>query len=238
MKIADALDMAEGYIRAQPSTNAMMVAFRGLDTVAIVELTAAGRGDLVYVAHLMAGGYGADVLAFVTDTYTTTHRVNPLTGREWEANDMDTLAREHDGIAKGWVSDAMMAHVINRAGDQAVTSMPYRIVDGEHVWGEVSRLLPDDEGRTVGGALSEGFADAMGAPQLAVVLERMRGSSTSEAVLAAGGDPETTRAVLDCGVTRHLMEADCVQAVAMPVKGDGPRTDVVREFMDHLARQS
>lgn len=98
------------------------------------------------VAQLAADGYGADEVVIVMDTYQCIGEAvgkHPITGQGYVSGDLENLATQHDGIAKGWVTDALTVLVTPRdpAAEAAMWALPYlRQTDRTVTWGD-----PDEE---------------------------------------------------------------------------------------------
>lgn len=105
-----------------------VLVYRGNEQIAIIGLARSNRDDMLSVASVAAYAFEADMLAVVHDTwFAHDPSKNPLTGNDWQPGDMQDLVDNHDGIAKGWVSDAILVVACNRAGDQMQEMIPYRI---------------------------------------------------------------------------------------------------------------
>lgn len=111
-----------------------------------------GEGDGAIVAktaRVAAASFGADELLLVNDTYMADgpDRLNPVTGREWQHGDMEDLVHNHDGIAKGWVTEALMVLVTGRDQPDHMASLPYvRHPDGTVTWSPDGHDLVDGRG--------------------------------------------------------------------------------------------
>lgn len=105
-------------------------------------------GTIQRTAQLCADGFGADEIVIIADTYMhcgelASAGTNPVTGQPWAMGDLENLVTHHDGIAKGWVTEALSVLVVPR-GEQsrALWTLPYfREPDGKTLtWGD-----PQDE---------------------------------------------------------------------------------------------
>jgi len=112
----------------------MVIAFRQ-ETMICMAVPGAGDGRVVAAtARLMASGFHADSVMVTSDTYGANQLDNPLTGRRWRAGEMEDVALNHDGIAQGWVHEALIVNVIAREGRQLLRMLPYlRGSDGTSV---------------------------------------------------------------------------------------------------------
>lgn len=115
-----------------PST---VLAFRGDDLIAqIWPERAVDRDALLGCVLAAAVGFAADVLVTVHETWYATVLENPVTGKAWRAREMQDVAERHDGVARGWVTDAVMVVAYNRAGDLRGRSLPYRVAGRRLQW--------------------------------------------------------------------------------------------------------
>jgi hypothetical protein len=147
--------------RAESDLSAQIAVYRGLDPVAIV-ITGKHQRDLILdAAHIAARGFGPDAIALLIETWCAhvDHaEANPVTGEPWGPGEMQDAVENHRAREKGWVSDALLIEVHNRAGDVAAASLPYRIVRREVVWGE-PLTTPDRMEGVVPDALTEIMAE-------------------------------------------------------------------------------
>jgi len=130
----------------EPFYPAILVMRRGLLVAQVIPRPVIG-GDpgatIQRTAQLCADGYGADEIVIIVDTYMhcgeqTSSGTNPVTGQPWAMGDLENLVTEHDGIAKGWVTEALSVLVVPR-GEQRRTlwTLPYfREPDGTLTWGD------------------------------------------------------------------------------------------------------
>lgn len=92
---------------------------------------------LLSVAGRAATLYGADALAVVVEGVFPIVETNPVTGSSWERGEAERLWLEHDGVEKGWVSEAQIVAVAFRTGETAEAAWPFRLVDNSVVsWGD------------------------------------------------------------------------------------------------------
>src|SRR5690554_2682691 len=65
-------------------------------------------GMLLQVLEIVGAGFGADALALVLESVVPLVELSPLTGRAWVPGEMEQVWLEHDGVAKCWVSEALV----------------------------------------------------------------------------------------------------------------------------------
>lgn len=136
-----------------------LIAYRGTEQVAhVYPLVRQGRDAMVACARVAARGFGLDVLAMVFETFIASSETNPITGQPWRSGELNEVAGQHQGVAKGWVTDTVMVAVYNRAGDSATRLMPYRIVAKTVVWSDLP--VPAEGGRW-GGMVHEALVRIM-----------------------------------------------------------------------------
>lgn len=133
----------ENITRKRPADiSTYIVVHRGDDPVALITLARADRDAMLTTAKLCAGGFEADSLGLVFETYETRPNAdgsitNPLTGQFWQQDEMNDAVRHHDALGKGWISEAVSLCAVNRAGDLGMRNLLYRYVGGKHLsWQE------------------------------------------------------------------------------------------------------
>jgi hypothetical protein len=145
VKISDALQRATASVRrlkegsARRPVNTVVEVYRGGEPAALFGLRP-DRDAMLAVARAAATGLGADVLVVALESWHSTLLKSPVTGKPWAPDEMEELARNHHGRERGWVSDAIVLHVANRAGDFAGAILPYTVDRG--VCGGASRGTP------------------------------------------------------------------------------------------------
>jgi hypothetical protein len=125
--------------RGRVTISAHVLAYRGLEPVAAVVVAQHQRDRVLEAADIAARGFGADAIALVMDTWCATDDFalySPLTGQSWGPGEMQHAAEDHGAVEKGWLSDALLVTVHNRAGDVAAVTLPYRIASREVIWAE------------------------------------------------------------------------------------------------------
>ncbi len=155
--------------RGEPSIAPFIVIERGGEPISQVVVRQHQRDMILGVVSFCAAGFDADRMGVLFETYGSTHRRNPLTGRDWDAGDMDELASKHDGITKGWVHEALTILAVNRAGDVGMLQLPFRIVGiKQHLsWahdGDPSKWETLGEADAVTGMMPRALRDCMLAP--------------------------------------------------------------------------
>src|SRR5262245_19731954 len=99
---------------------------RGAEPIAMVYFN--GNRDTMFgIARMGTIGFEADVLGVMNESYHSTSDTNPLTGDPWAPGEMQVLAEQHDGLANGWVREALTLLACNRAGDVKTMWLPYAI---------------------------------------------------------------------------------------------------------------
>lgn len=211
--LAEALDRAvetvrgvkeQRVARGGTDVDSCLAVYRGDDLAALIfpELPQ-NRDAMLWCARMAAGGFCADVIALTMETwYASAGRTtNPLTGKQWGPGEMQDAADNHDGVAKGWIADALMVQVYNRAGDTAQITMPYSIKKRRVLWGEPVR----DEGVDHAGYVYE------------FMIGIMKEETIDHAVHSVGVDPQRD---LGLDIEQARAHADC--AVAKVMLGLGP----------------
>lgn len=196
----------EELVRDGDTFSPMLMVYRGEFMVAQVMPQNPGPdvdpgAVLEFVGQLCAQLFRATDLLIVMDAYCATGptMTNPLTGKEWQHGDMARLAEQHDGRAKGWVSDALTLILQDRDGAEALIELPYRLEGRRVRWGREQRfgLGSPDTHRVGQGRLSGLFTPPPGMPSV----------------------PST---MTDLDAAKLITVADCL--VALAVRTDHPES--------------
>jgi hypothetical protein len=95
----------------------MLLAVRGGEEVCLV-IPAEGAGtEIAMAATAMTGGFRADQLLIIADSYTSLIEKNPLTGEDWRGGEMAMVVAEVDAIGRGWVTEALTVSLVSRDQD-------------------------------------------------------------------------------------------------------------------------
>jgi hypothetical protein len=177
LKLDDAVDEAARMVRrikeemvrkhkGRVDLETTIICYRGDDPVALITLPP-HRDAMLRIARIAAQGFGPDVMSVSHDTYLAQGRgedavKDPRTGEFWKAavgdgpGAMQTYVEEHG--FDGTVSEALITHVMNRAGDVQTIVRPYE-VDGRTVtWTPLARDSKDME---FSGDVPDGLLAAM-----------------------------------------------------------------------------
>lgn len=173
--IADALELASDYARrakehrigrGSDAGHAVLFGYRGEELVAVVTPHEHERDAILQAATVAAVGFALDLLALTFEVYVGVGEEggavprNPITGKPWEIGEMQEVAELHDGVAKGYVDEALGVMVHNRAGDSAMATMPFRIRGTSVEW------LEHINGGELSGIMHSALASAMSKPAL------------------------------------------------------------------------
>jgi hypothetical protein len=219
VKIQEALDRAmasarhvkEDHVRrvkgkrGQTDIMTFIECYRGDETVAVVSLPP-HRDHMLAAAWYAAAGFSADMLAVTMDTFQTDgtattvdgEMINPHTNKPFEQGDLSDLVQNHEGLEKGWVVEALVTQVLNRAGDDRAGMQPYKITGRVVEW--LASKLPDEakDGSYVG-IVPEALRDAMTKRTIDVMMAR---SGLTDADF--GLDEERARAHKDVAAVNVL----------------------------------
>ncbi len=188
LAVAEARRVKEHVCRKRPSDiKAMVDVLRGDELIAAVVVGQHERDEILRVFRGCAIGFDADTLALTHESYASAtrlpadldhlteqdeedierSRINPLTGQPWGPGEMQEAAIHHGGLEKGWVHEVLSISCANRAGDIAVTMLPYRYASRHVVWGE---RLDMPAGMRAEGTMPEAMVEAMNTPSLGAAL--------------------------------------------------------------------
>lgn len=190
--------------RGRTDISTCIQAWRG-DQIAAIIWSPPDRDRMLGLAHIAAIGFGADVLAVTMETYQALgdgqggKPINPTTGEQWGPGEMQQAAEEHDAVARGWITEALMTQVLNRAGDTSMVCQPYRITGRVVEWDDFP--LPGEGDPRAEGIVPDALARAMSAESIDVIAHRMFGHAAT-----AGLSPERARAHQDVAVVKVIGE--------------------------------
>lgn len=85
-------------------------------------------------AAMAGAAYGADALAIVLEGVIPLVPANPVTGEPWGRGEAETVWFEHDGVARGWVTETILISVGGRDGDTVDQAVPFRPTSDSIEW--------------------------------------------------------------------------------------------------------
>lgn len=193
-----------------------LFAYRGSDLIALV-YPKRNRDMMLECANLAANGFDADILALVYETWFTDRLINPVTGKIWEAGELQDVVENHDARNKGWVIDSVMVAAVNRAGDFRGRNLPYRIVAKHLVWQDdkFDADKSNRDGLQHVGIIPDGLREIMQDATMSQYVARA-GLDTPDTALF-GLPHEETRAHLDCAIAKELLGQSGTKARATAV---------------------
>lgn len=229
--------------RGHENINTTIICHRGETPVAVIEMDGMDRDAMLMTAELATVGYEADMLTMAFETFMATTPINPRTGKVWEPGDMQESARMYEGRENGWIRDALMVYVANRAGDQLARTMPYRLHDRRVEWIDSEAMGNDgDDGAQFGGYVPRMLAAIMNRPSFVAGVAKLGVEYTD---LAQGMSIEAATAIQDCSTTKVLMDPPLVAqmrgmpegtSVALYSKPGTERDAVIRRSMPAAKR--
>jgi hypothetical protein len=203
--------VAESHDTDRPDIPPILVGFRGDHPVAMMMPTGGARDTILQAGKLLIVGMGCDTVSVSTEGWRATDpHTNPVTGEPWEHGQMEDVAYNHDGLAKGWITEMLNIMTVNRAGDLAAGLIEFTVTMSTNAfgipswtlsWGEESRWDSDGKDGTVGGVIPEELIAMMNLPDL------MTEAATFDPIIAklgAGLSYEEMRAHADCVVIKML----------------------------------
>lgn len=237
MRITDALEVACGgarrvkeehvrRVKGKPDRTDIMTVvacYRGGNRVGAV-FTPPDRDRMLRIAWLAAAGFSADLLTVTMESWTGT--TNPLTGKDWGPGEMSDAVANHDGLAKGWITECLMTQVCNRAGDAMARNQPY-ILHGRVVeWLDVAQIDSNDEDMSLTGIVPEALVAAMNQPAVDHWMSRDRLATALVDSLGL----ERSRAHMDVATVTALADREGNDVlVALEAKPGTVREQVIRE---------
>lgn len=156
--------------------SAIVEAIRGEHPVAVISVHQHERDIILNCCSVAAGSFDADVIAMTHEgyqglgTFIQSGAINPLTGRDWEAGEMNDVVANHQGIEKGWVTECLDVLVVNRAGDAAQVSQGFYYEGTELRWRKAGRVFSTlDPNLKPGGLMIEALQSFMLRPSISQV---------------------------------------------------------------------
>lgn len=225
----------------RPALRPSIQGWRGADPVALMIPSQVDRDAGLRAAYLCATGFGCDSIAFSVDTWSATTMTNPLTKKRWGPREMQDLADNHDGVAKGWISDGLSTFVVNRAGDLASVMQRYTLKGRDNpllgrwvwsvTWGErySDDALEPGAPDKIDGLVPEALISYMNLPTLQQDITAHTGLSGAD----FGLDAVETQAHTDCAVVKTMRLAGFDGAVIL-MSDDPKRTAIIDRSLGHL----
>ena len=216
---------------------ALVQGFRGGEPVVRLMPELIQRDPMLNAVDLAARFYDVDVVATTMETWGATGehvRINPVTGRRWAQYEMQDVAENHDGVARGWLTACLVTMVVDRAGEFTTGIQDYRITRSDSALGVTSYAIEwagrrtDDEGR-VTGLLRDRLVAAMNAPSMDSVARDL-------GVTPAAFDLSETagRAHADAAATRIILRTGVFGGALVLYAGDAERAEILEESLGHL----
>lgn len=241
MKIADAVELATGTTkkvledmvrthRGEWNFGAMITCYRGDEPVVMLVLPP-NRTKVIQAAMVAGRGYGPDLLAMTHDSFVVSvpwrEAKDPRTGEPWGVNPdggpgpMQTYVEEfgYDGT----VLDALITHVVNRAGDAKVVPRPYAVDGREVKW--LTDIVPDNSQYS-----DDGVQDALLYAMTEETLDQVLATDMPDwAAALMAKDPERARWVYDMITTTFIEnELGSDVTVALFARKGSPRDQMLR----------
>lgn len=196
--------------RAERHSDPVITCIRGEEVIAMVVVALAGD-EFLRVASVCATGYRPDIMTVAVDTYQA-HERPPRPG---ELND---LADNHDGIARGLVFEALVVLAANRAGDVLVASAPYQVSGREVTWVDP---LNDGKALCCSGCMTDSLRRMMEAPTVDVEMLKLNAFPGG-----FGLSPEQAAVHTDIATTK-LLQGRRWGHVALPCEKGGYRAAAI-----------
>ncbi len=214
--------------------------WRGAELVVTVFPSGQSFTVALAAAQVAAVGFGCDAVAVTTETFSAGVAVSPLTGKPWVPGEMQRVAEEHGGLDTGAVVEALVTLVVNRAGDVAGLSAPYRIERSVNALGVVSysvewlpESMDDGHGDYWDGGLVKMLARFMNEPPVDALFAR-----TGLSVGDFGLTPDQVRTHMDCAVVKRLLDSGFEGAVVLLANGDDPeRGEIIERSLGDRAQK-
>lgn len=92
------------------------------------------RDDMLNMVLSGAYSFSADQVGVVFEGWASRSEKNPVTGDDWERDDMAHLALNEDGLEKGLIGESLIVHAIDREGNISMRIRHFKIEDKEVVW--------------------------------------------------------------------------------------------------------
>lgn len=164
--------VAESHDTDRPDIPPMLTGWRGESPVATFMPVGGARDVILHAARILIAGMGCDVVSIATEAWTATDpETNPITGKRWESGQMEDVAYNHDGLAKGWITEMLNIMTVNRAGDLSSGLIKFTvtmkrsslgIISWDLEWGDEVRMDSTGEGEdAIAGVIPETLIELM-----------------------------------------------------------------------------
>lgn len=165
---------------------------------AVIALLESGETKILLdLAAIAASGLAAEALAFAMEGVMPIVPENPMTGRAWAAGEADNAWADHDGVAKGWVSEVLVFSLASRSGEVVDLALLFRTDNGEVSW--------HGEPLSMGGS---SLSAALGRQLVHPVIDAAQVRDPGDKMTASDSDPfmseKQGRIWLDVGAARML----------------------------------
>lgn len=213
-----------------PDIKMIVEGFRGDRPVIMLMPLDTGRDEVLRAGYAAATMFGCDTLSITHESWQTGERLNPLTGKDWEVGDMQDLAENHDGIAKGWIAEALMSYAVNRAGD-LVSGFQKFVMHGDNEngytveWTETQVLPAEQSGVQHRGVIPESLVSFMNAP---TVMQFMAKAGVTGDTF--GLTPVQAQAHSDCAAIKYLPQFG-FRGMAQLMSDEEERSAVIEESL-------
>jgi hypothetical protein len=139
-------EMKENHVKespAEPDMNTQILVFRGDKALASMGCVP-NRDNQLYLLKMAIVGLSADEVIFCMESCSTTHDVNPGTGKRWESGEMQEVLRNPpDWYVEGMVKESLQIFAWNRAGDLKVIGLPFVVRGNQVEWLEEIRIVDE-----------------------------------------------------------------------------------------------
>ncbi|MGR7027232.1 hypothetical protein [Geodermatophilus sp. URMC 62] len=184
--------------------------WRGGERVALLAPARVNRDDALHAARLAAVGFGCDIVSYTTESWQTSVECNPTTASPWGPGEMQHAVDEHNALEAGWITETLVTHVINRAGDVLGAFLPYRVTRRVSALGITSYALAWQEPASPSdgewsGLVVDSLVGFMKEPTTAAVLAR---AGVMPSAQEFGLSDEEARAHMDCALVKTLHRSD------------------------------
>lgn len=156
----------------------------------------AQTNQLLSAAGTMAGGYGADALALISECVLPRVPLNPLTQKSWSNGDA-TEALSRGGAEEGWVAQCQVTMLASRSGNTSIAAQPFRVDNGLVAWSsDIDSEFDPDILNALSSAFSADVLDPAQVPEPGAGHRIARADSSLP--------PDRGRVSLDVTITRML----------------------------------
>jgi len=230
-------DTKEKWVATEPESTDLAIYlhfFRGDELIVTLQCPL-DRDTALKAASLGASGFCASTVSATFESYHTTLKESPITGKPWLPKEMQFVAETvPDAFEKGWVNECLTTSAHERGGKYAMASQPYLIKGTEVEWYEMKSGIPTGEAHEmtegVSGYMFDSLQESIARPTIVDALEAQAKEDPMAAMVSnLIEDPERRQFHIDMATAKALEENELVVGVMLMAEEGSERQSWLSE---------